>query len=77
MSWLLIYIKYVGLAKRENPELADKPLPHDQSYYEYELSGILVHTGTADTGHYYSFIRVSLYILSFLVVMVTNRFLAT
>ncbi|GBG29919.1 Ubiquitin carboxyl-terminal hydrolase 34 [Hondaea fermentalgiana] len=27
------------------------------SYYEYELVGILVHTGTADSGHYYSFIK--------------------
>lgn len=30
----------------------------DPSYYQYELAGILVHTGTADYGHYYSFIRV-------------------
>jgi ubiquitin carboxyl-terminal hydrolase 34 len=29
----------------------------DESYYKYELAGILVHTGTADYGHYYSFIR--------------------
>ena len=26
-------------------------------YYRYELRGILAHTGTVDTGHYYSFIR--------------------
>lgn len=25
--------------------------------YEYELIGVTVHTGTADGGHYYSFIR--------------------
>jgi len=27
-------------------------------YYEYELVGILIHRGTADNGHYYSFIKV-------------------
>ncbi|XP_041969100.1 ubiquitin carboxyl-terminal hydrolase puf [Aricia agestis] len=29
----------------------------DQEHYEYELIGVTVHTGTADGGHYYSFIR--------------------
>ncbi|KAL6068267.1 USP domain-containing protein, variant 2 [Balamuthia mandrillaris] len=29
--------------------------PHE--YYEYELVGILVHRGVADSGHYYSFIK--------------------
>jgi ubiquitin C-terminal hydrolase len=29
------------------------------SYYEYKLAGILVHRGTSDSGHYYSFIKVS------------------
>lgn len=28
----------------------------DESY-EYDLIGVTVHTGTADGGHYYSFIR--------------------
>lgn len=27
------------------------------SYYEYELSGVVVHTGTADSGHYFSYIK--------------------
>eukprot|EP00004_Rigifila_ramosa_P006247 TRINITY_DN1692_c0_g1_i1.p1 TRINITY_DN1692_c0_g1~~TRINITY_DN1692_c0_g1_i1.p1 ORF type:complete len:3114 (-),score=719.02 TRINITY_DN1692_c0_g1_i1:25-8475(-) len=26
-------------------------------YYKYKLVGVLVHTGTADSGHYYSFIK--------------------
>ena len=30
---------------------------HPQAYYEYDLAGILVHTGTAAGGHYYSFIK--------------------
>jgi len=28
------------------------------SYYQYKLVGILVHRGTSDSGHYYSFIKV-------------------
>lgn len=29
----------------------------DTESYEYDLIGVTVHTGTADGGHYYSFIR--------------------
>lgn len=29
----------------------------DESYYEYQLVGVLVHSGSADAGHYYSFIK--------------------
>lgn len=29
----------------------------DNSYYEYELTGVLIHSGSADSGHYYSFIK--------------------
>jgi ubiquitin carboxyl-terminal hydrolase 34 len=47
-----------GLHRREQQQAgkAVEPL-HPLSYYEYELSGILVHTGTAESGHYYSFIK--------------------
>eukprot|EP01156_Anaeramoeba_ignava_P006096 Anaeramoba_ignava/a347738_295.p1 GENE.a347738_295~~a347738_295.p1 ORF type:complete len:3015 (+),score=860.58 a347738_295:1233-9047(+) len=31
---------------------------HSQTCYDYELKGILVHDGTTQSGHYYSFIRV-------------------
>ncbi|KAK7104124.1 hypothetical protein V1264_018890 [Littorina saxatilis] len=37
-----------GLGERRDDEYA---------CYEYELMGVTVHTGTADGGHYYSFIR--------------------
>uniref|UniRef100_A0A6B2KX58 USP domain-containing protein n=1 Tax=Arcella intermedia TaxID=1963864 RepID=A0A6B2KX58_9EUKA len=33
----------------------DSSRPGD--YYEYELSGIIVHAGNSETGHYYSFIK--------------------
>eukprot|EP01103_Thecamoeba_quadrilineata_P011019 TRINITY_DN2539_c0_g1_i2.p1 TRINITY_DN2539_c0_g1~~TRINITY_DN2539_c0_g1_i2.p1 ORF type:complete len:2405 (-),score=378.30 TRINITY_DN2539_c0_g1_i2:956-7465(-) len=47
-----------GLAVREDPSRANGQVEHHpSSYYEYSLSGVLVHTGTADSGHYYSFIK--------------------
>jgi ubiquitin carboxyl-terminal hydrolase 34 len=30
----------------------------EDAYYDYELVGVVVHTGTADAGHYYSYINV-------------------
>jgi len=38
---------------------ASEPPPEMKAdeYYEYQLSGVLVHTGSADRGHYYSFVR--------------------
>ena len=42
--------------KKEKPE--EKPSPAEENpSYEYELIGVTVHTGTADGGHYYAFIR--------------------
>ena len=35
----------------------DQSLPHPGEHYMYELSGMVVHTGTAFAGHYYSYIR--------------------
>ena len=34
-----------------------EPVTPEQECFEYELIGVTVHTGTADGGHYYSFIR--------------------
>lgn len=36
---------------------APHPQCHPDDYYEYELSGVTVHTGSMDRGHYYSFIQ--------------------
>lgn len=38
-------------------EIEAEPLKYPKEYYEYSLSGIVVHSGTADSGHYYSFIK--------------------
>ena len=37
---------------------AESVVVQPSNYYEYELVGVLVHTGSADMGHYYSFIKV-------------------
>jgi ubiquitin carboxyl-terminal hydrolase 9/24 len=41
------------LAKRGHVEAMKLP----KEYYQYQLKGIVVHMGTADSGHYYSFIQ--------------------
>jgi ubiquitin carboxyl-terminal hydrolase 34 len=41
-----------GLARLEAAEAATATAD-----YEYELSGVLVHTGTTDSGHYYSYCK--------------------
>ena len=35
----------------------DNHLPHPRWYYGYKLKGVVVHSGSAFTGHYYSFIE--------------------
>ena len=30
---------------------------HDDSYFQYELVGLIVHAGSANSGHYISFIK--------------------
>ena len=32
-------------------------LKYPKEYYNYEIKGIIIHAGTADAGHYYSFIK--------------------
>lgn len=31
----------------------------DKDYFKFNLRGVVVHSGTADSGHYYSFIQES------------------
>eukprot|EP01127_Copromyxa_protea_P022514 TRINITY_DN8090_c0_g1_i1.p1 TRINITY_DN8090_c0_g1~~TRINITY_DN8090_c0_g1_i1.p1 ORF type:complete len:2714 (-),score=433.50 TRINITY_DN8090_c0_g1_i1:44-7879(-) len=42
-----------GLARREQQQES----VHPESFYDYSLTGVLVHQGTTDSGHYYSFIK--------------------
>ncbi len=35
----------------------DFKLKHPTEYYNFELVGVVVHNGTADSGHYYSYIK--------------------
>lgn len=37
--------------------LEQEPMKYPKEYYQYTLTGIVVHTGSAETGHYYSFIK--------------------
>lgn len=51
--------KASGNNKVENKEHAalDGEEEEEMEHYQYDLIGVTVHTGTADGGHYYSFIR--------------------
>ncbi|KAL1475021.1 hypothetical protein MTO96_037596 [Rhipicephalus appendiculatus] len=44
-------------ARQDNGEAKKEAPDEDTGSYEYDLIGVTVHTGTADGGHYYSFIR--------------------
>jgi ubiquitin C-terminal hydrolase len=45
-----------GIAELEGEAVEDEAVRPDD-YYEYDLVGVLVHSGTAHSGHYYSYIR--------------------
>lgn len=67
---VLLFLCY-GISKADECERSDDELDaggegggmrgeaggQKEDGYEYELIGVTVHTGTADGGHYYSFIR--------------------
>lgn len=44
-----------GIYEKEKRDMANIP-KRDDNYYKYKLVGVLVHMGSADSGHYYSFI---------------------
>lgn len=45
--------------KREKEEISEYIFyEKEDSYYDFDLVGVVVHTGSADAGHYYSFINV-------------------
>lgn len=45
-----------NLFEIEGRSLAEADI-HPENYYNYNLAGVLVHNGTAESGHYYSFIK--------------------
>ncbi len=45
-----------GLSIREGIAVDPSEI-HEEAYYQYELMGVLVHSGGADAGHYYSYIK--------------------
>ena len=62
-----------GLAEAEQAEpmqaaatsLSDTPVKaftHTHGQYQYELKGVVVHSGTAFAGHYYSYIKAGLHL---------------
>ena len=65
-----------GIAKKEAESdvrlsqalRASITVPRTPEYYQYQLSGVVVHSGTADGGHYYSFIKV---IFLFIIIIIT------
>eukprot|EP01134_Creolimax_fragrantissima_P005015 CFRG5015T1 len=46
----------ITAAERAEKGLPSQPRQHSKEHYIYDLSGILVHKGNADSGHYYSII---------------------
>eukprot|EP01125_Pyxidicula_operculata_P018997 TRINITY_DN6842_c1_g3_i2.p1 TRINITY_DN6842_c1_g3~~TRINITY_DN6842_c1_g3_i2.p1 ORF type:complete len:2639 (+),score=452.27 TRINITY_DN6842_c1_g3_i2:39-7955(+) len=45
-----------GLERKENPDSMIED-SHPSSYFDYDLTGILIHSGDTEMGHYYSYIR--------------------
>ncbi len=40
-------------------------VPHSKDHYQYQLKGVVVHSGTAFAGHYYSYIKVGMLLQGF------------
>jgi len=49
--------KQEAVEREEEFEGEEDPLRYPTDYYQCRLKGVVVHSGTADSGHYYSFIR--------------------
>jgi len=49
--------EYLKNVEEEDDDDEFGPLLKDDTMYEYELAGVIAHSGTSESGHYYSFIR--------------------
>ncbi len=60
--------------KKRIAELEKAMRERPPSYYQYKLVGILVHRGTSDSGHYYSFIKVTYhsYLIGYIYIIDSN-----
>lgn len=47
-----------GEGAAQSGDAASLQPPHDPQQYQYSLKGIVVHSGSAFAGHYYSYIKV-------------------
>ena len=47
------------MAKEEKEEKEGPYQLHPKEYYQYRLAGVVVHIGTAEMGHYYSYININ------------------
>lgn len=45
------------LKKKENTDDSSPESFQTPEYYQYKLRGVVIHVGTSDSGHYYSFIK--------------------
>lgn len=51
------YLYSKDQAEKGDEDAAPLELPeYPAEYYEYSLRGVIIHMGTADSGHYYSLI---------------------
>jgi hypothetical protein len=41
----------------ENEGKGGKEMKRPKNYYHYQLAGVVIHSGSSDSGHYYSFIK--------------------
>jgi len=48
--------KKEGIDEDEDEIPKEKKSKYPKKYYNYKLTGIVIHMGTADSGHYYSLI---------------------
>lgn len=50
-------VEGVADAAAGSESTSDETLKNDARYYQYELRGVVVHSGTAFAGHYYSYVK--------------------